>query len=154
MEVKINPVDSVSLWTAYSLQEAKIKSPGIYKANSYEYRTGNNIVNTPDYLFSAGLDYQITPALKSSLWTTGQGNFYVDQANSVGQFGEYSLLNLDLGYQVNKIVDVQFQAKNLTDTHREYVWYDETYGAGVRQPMFSPGDGIAFYGAINVKYNL
>ena len=159
VEIKVNPIDSVSLWSAYSLQEAKIKSAGNYVVDSYEYRVGNKIVNTPDYLFSAGLDYQITPALKSSLWTTGQGNFFVDQANAVGQFGEYSLLNLDLGYQVNKQVDLQFQAKNLANTHREYLWYDETYGRSVdgltiyRQPLFSPADGIAFYGAVNVRYD-
>ncbi len=153
VEVKVNPTDSVSVWSAYSLQEAKIKSAGKYAVNSYEYKVGNKIVNTPDYLFSAGIDYQITPALKSSLWTTGQGNFFVDQANSVGKFGEYSLLNLDLGYQVNKHVDLQFQAKNLANTHREYLWYDETYGTGLRQPLFSPGDGIAFYGAVNFRYD-
>ena len=64
-----------------------------------------------------------------------------------------SLLNLDLGYQVNKHVDLQFQAKNLANTHREYLWYDETYGTGLRQPLFSPGDGIAFYGAVNFRYD-
>ena len=154
VEVNVNPVDAVSVWAAYSLQEAKIKEAGVYAVNSYEYSVGNSIVNTPNYLFSAGIDYQITPALRSSLWTSGQGNFYVDQANAVEQYGEYALLNLDLGYQVNKQVEVQFQAKNLTDTHREYVWYDETYGTGNRQPLFSPGDGIAFYGAVNVRYDL
>lgn len=153
VEVKVNPTDKVGLWTAYSLQEAKIRKAGQYLTNSYEYKVGNWIVNTPDYLFSAGIDYQITPALKSSLWTSGQGNFFVDQANAAGKFGEYSLLNLDLGYQVNKHVDLQFQAKNLANTHRDYLWYDETYGTGYRQPLFSPADGIAFYGAVNVKYN-
>lgn len=153
VEVKVNPVDAVNVWAAYSLQEAKIRKAGVYAANSYEYRVGNTIVNTPDYLFSAGIDYQITPALKSSLWTSGQGNFFVDQANAIGKFGEYALLNLELGYQINKYVDLQFQAKNLTNTHREYVWYDETYGTGFRQPLFSPADGIAFYGAINARYD-
>lgn len=153
VEVKVNPVDAVGVWAAYSLQEAKIKEAGIFVQDKYEYKVGNSIVNTPNYLFSAGIDYQITPALKSSLWTSGQGNFFVDQANAVGKFGEYSLLNLDLGYQVHKNVDLQFQAKNLADTHRDYVWYDESYGTGYRQPLFSPADGIAFYGAVNVKYD-
>jgi iron complex outermembrane receptor protein len=152
IEVKINPTDKVSVWSAYSSQEAKLKSAGTFVQYAYEYKVGNQIVNTPDYLFSAGIDYQVTPALRSSLWTTGQGNFYVDQANSRGKFGEYALLNLDLGYQVNKQVDLQFQAKNLTNTQREYLWFDETYGAGA-QPLFSAGDGIAFYGAVNFRYD-
>jgi len=157
VEFKVNPTDKVSLWTTYSLQEAKIKTAGEYNddPNSnfyYTYRVGNQIVNTPDYLFSAGLDYQVTPALRSSLWTTGQGNYFVDQANQIGKYGDYALLNLDLGYQVNKQIDLQFQAKNLANTKREYVWYDGTFGA-VHTPMFSPADGIAFYGAVNLKYD-
>jgi iron complex outermembrane receptor protein len=58
-----------------------------------------------------------------------------------------------LGYQVNKHVEVQFQAKNLTNTQRDYVWYDETYVGANRQPLFSPADGIAFYGAVNMRYD-
>ncbi|PPD32950.1 MAG: TonB-dependent receptor [Methylomonas sp.] len=154
VEVKVNPVEAVSVWAAYSLQEAKIKEAGVFVVDNYEYRVGNSIVNTPNYLFSAGIDYQITPALKSSLWTSGQGNVFVDQANAAGEYGEYALLNLDLGYQVTKHVDVQFQAKNLTNTQRDYVWYDETYIGANRQPLFSPADGIAFYGAVNMRYDL
>jgi len=87
------------------------------------------------------------------LWTSGQGSYFVDQANALSKQGEYALLNLDLGYQVSKEVEVQFQAKNLADTHREYVWYDESYGKGA-MPLYSPGDGRAFYGAVSVKYDL
>lgn len=90
------------------------------------------------------------PKLKSSLWTTGQSSYYVDEANKKGKFGEYALLNLDIGYQVNKLVDLQFQVKNLTDTYWEYVWYNTT----ANQTAHAPGDGRAFYGAINVKYDL
>jgi iron complex outermembrane receptor protein len=46
------------------------------------------------------------------------------------------------------MVELQFQAKNLTDTYWEYVWDD---GA---QTLHSPGDGRAFYGAVSVKYDL
>jgi len=85
--------------------------------------------------------------LKSSLWTTGQGNYFPDEANKQAQFGEYALLNLDLSYKINKMVELQFQAKNLANTYWEYVWHD---GA---QTLHSPGDGLAFYGAVNVNYD-
>jgi iron complex outermembrane receptor protein len=157
IEVKVTPTDQLSIWSAYSLQEAKITTAGTYNANVnsaayYTYEVGNQVVNTPNYLFSAGIDYQITPALRSSLWTSGQGDYFVDQANALSKYGDYALLNLDLGYQVNKQVEVQFQAKNLTNTHREYVWYHATFGS-THTPLYSPGDGIAFYGAVNVKYD-
>lgn len=145
-QIKVSPIEPLSLWATYSLQEAIVKQPPSGNNNL----VGTQIFNTPDYLFSAGIDYQITPELKSSLWTTGQGDYYIDAANQRGQFGEYALLNLDLGYQVNKLVDLQFQVKNLTGTYWEYVWYNTT----TNQSMHSPGDGRAFYGAINVKYDL
>lgn len=145
VEVKVNPIDSVSVWTAYSLQEAIVKTA----PSNTQYTVGNQIINTPEHLFSAGIDYQITSALKSSLWTTGQSDYFVDQGNKLGKFGGYGLLNLDLGYQVTKQVDLQFQVKNLTDTNREYAWYD----AGFAEPLFSAGDGRAFYGAVNVKFD-
>ncbi|NOU20419.1 MAG: TonB-dependent receptor [Methyloglobulus sp.] len=143
-QVNIKPVDPVSVWATYSIQEAIVVQPEKGSAAS----VGNQIINTPDYVFSAGLDYQITPELKTSLWTTGQGDYHTDDANKLGQFGEYALLNLDIGYQVNKWVDLQFQAKNLTDTYWEYVWNN----GGTT--MHSPGDGRAFYGAININYDL
>jgi len=142
----------IGVWAAYSLQEAKVTNPPAVSAGTMEYVSGNQVVNTPNYLFSAGIDYQILPQLRSSLWTSGQGDYFVDQANQRGQYGEYALLNLDLGYQVTKEVELQFQAKNLTDVRREYVWYSESFGA-TAQPFFSPGDGVAFYGAVNVKFD-
>jgi iron complex outermembrane recepter protein len=146
VQIKVRPIEPVSVWAAYSIQEAIITSPpSTPGAASLQ---GKQIKNTPDYVFSGGIDCQITPELKTSLWTTGQGDYYPDNANTLGQYGEYALLNLDIGYQVNKYVDLQFQAKNLTDTYWEYVWDNGS------TTMHSPGDGRAFYGAINVKYDL
>lgn len=152
IEAKVYPSDQVGVWAAYSLQEAKATNPPGLTLGSMEYVAGNQVVNTPNYLFSAGIDYQITRQFRSSLWTSGQGNYFVDQSNSRGKFGEYAMLNLDLGYRVTKQVELQFQAKNLNNAQREYVWFDETFGA-TAQPLFSPGDGRAFYGAVNVKFD-
>ena len=144
VQVKINPIEQVSVWAAYSIQEAIITGA----PTASPQLQNKQIKNTPDYIFSGGIDYQITPQLKTSLWTTGQGDYFPDNANTFNQFGEYALLNLDIGYQVNKYVDLQFQAKNLTDTYWEYVWDNGDTS------MHSPGDGRAFYGAINIKYDL
>lgn len=144
IEVKVSPIDPLSVWTTFSLQEAIIKTPS---PTTPQFK-GNSIDHTPDYLFSAGIDYQFTPEFKSSLWTTGQGAYYPDEANKRNKVGEYALLNLDLSYKVNKMVELQFQAKNLTNTYWEYVWDDGT------QTLHSPGDGRAVYGAISVNYDL
>lgn len=144
VEFKISPINQVSLWSAISLQRAIITTP----APATPRFKGNEIDHTPDYVFSAGLDYQPIPEFKSSLWTTGQGAYYPDEANRRKQVGQYALLNLDLSYKVTKEIELQFQAKNLTNTYWEYVWDD---GA---QTLHSPGDGRAFYGAVNVNYDL
>ncbi|MEY4767613.1 MAG: hypothetical protein RL637_252 [Pseudomonadota bacterium] len=143
IQFKLNPFEKVSVWGTYSLQEAIIKTP----APATPQFAGHQVDHTPDYVFSAGLDYQPIPELKASLWTTGQGDYFLDSANATQQFGSYALLNLDLSYKVHKYVELQFQAKNLTDTHWEYVWSDGT------QSLHSAGDGIAFYGAVNVNYD-
>lgn len=152
VEIKISPVEPVSIWAAYSVQEAVVTEAKPFVAASNEYVEGNQIVNTPNHLFTAGIDYQVTQQLRSSLWTSGQSDFYADQANNRGKEGGYALLNLDLGYQVTKEVEVQFQAKNLTDEKRDYMWFDESYGA-VAEKQYSPADGIAFYGAISVDFD-
>jgi iron complex outermembrane receptor protein len=143
VEVRYTPNLPVEIWAAYSLQEAIIKTP-----DTTGVKIGNSVDHVPDYIFSGGIDYRVTPLFKASLWTTGQGNYYLDQANTQSGFGEYALLNLNLGYQATKQAEVQFQAKNLTDTYWEYAWYDGS------QTLHSPGDGIAFYGAVNVKFDL
>ena len=146
VQFKISPIKPVSVWGAFSLQEAIVVKPPSGNANL----VGTQIVNTPNYVFSGGIDYQVTPALKTSLWTSGQGDYFTDIPNKQGKFGEYALINLELGYQVNKMVDLQFQIKNLADTYWEYVWYNTT----VNQTAHSPGDGRAFYGSVNFKYGL
>lgn len=144
IQLKVTPVEPVSLWAALSLQEAIVKTP---PPLTPQYR-GNQIDHSPNYIFSGGIDYQITAQLKSSLWTTGQGDYYLDEANKQNKFGEYALLNLNLDYQINKLVGLQFQVKNLTDTYWEYAWYDGAI------TLHSPGDGRSFYGAVNVNYDL
>jgi iron complex outermembrane recepter protein len=136
----------VSMWGAISIQEAIIKTPD---PSTPQYQ-GNRIDHTPGFIFSGGIDYQILPQLKTSLWTNGQDAYYLDPSNSSGKFGDYALLNLNVDYQVNKLVGLQFQMKNITGTYWEYAWYD----APNKLTNHSPGDGRAFYGAININYDL
>lgn len=144
VQLKVSPIKSVSVWGAYSLQEAIVKTPPPLTPQL----AGNQIDHTPDYVFSGGIDYQVTPEFKTSLWATGQGDYYPDEANTGSQFGDYAQLNLDLAYQVNKLVELQFQMKNLTDTYWEYVWNDGS------QTLHSPGDGRAFYGSVALHYDI
>lgn len=143
IQFKVNPIEPVDLWGSFSLQEAIIKVPA-----TAGVRVGNEVDHVPNYIFSGGVDYRVTPKFKASLWTTGQGDYFLEQTNTTGRFGEAALLNLNLDYQVTKQINLQFQARNLTDSFYEYAWFDGT------QTLHSPGDGIAFYGAATIKFDL
>ncbi len=139
-QVNIRPIEQVYLWASFSLQEAIIKTSGANR--------GNKIDHTPTYLFSGGIDYQPIEQFTASLWTTGQGSYFVEQTNTLGEFGEYALLNLNLDYHILPEVALQFQVKNLTDTFWEYAWHDGT------QTLHSPGDGRSFFGAVQVNFDI
>ena len=142
-QLRATPIPTFSIWGAFSWQEGIITKPGADEAGN----TNNEIDHIPDYVVSGGFDYHITPQFRGSFAAYAQGDYFLDRANSTRQFGDYYLLNLGLFYQVNKYVGLDFQITNLTDTYNEYVW-----NAGNTQ--HSPGDGRAFYGAVNVEFDL
>jgi len=134
----------LSLWASYSWQEAIIVKPGAQDLNTQ----GKEIDHTPNFIFSAGADYQITPKLGSSLTAYAQGDYYVERTNELtGQFGDYYWLNLAFDYQISNKVSLDLQVKNLTDQDSEYVWH---WGGG--ETRHSPGDDRSVYGAINIDF--
>lgn len=140
-QISVRPTRALNLWGAYALQEAKI-----VKSNATA-TVGKTLDHIPDFLFSGGIDYDITEDLKASIWANVGGDYFLENANKTGKFGDFALLNLRLGYQIRKYANLEFQVKNLTDQYYEYAWYD---GA---QTLHSPGDGIAFYGAANLQFD-
>ena len=142
-QLRANPINPLSIWGAFSWQEGIITKPGPAEAGN----KNNEIDHIPDYVVSGGIDYDITPELRGSFSIFAQGDYFLDKANSTRQFGDYYLVNLGLFYQVNQYVGLDFQVTNLTDKYYEYVW-----NAG--NTLHSPADGRAFYGAINVEFDL
>ncbi len=142
-QLRASPINPLSIWAAFSWQEGIIKKPGPTESGN----KNNEIDHIPDYVISGGVDYQITPAVRGSFSIFAQGDYFLNRANDTRQFGDYYLVNLGLFYQVNKYVGLDFQVTNLTDKYYEYVW-----DAGTT--LHSPGDGRAFYGAVNVEFDL
>lgn len=140
-QVGVQPIDRLYVWGAYSLQEAKVT-----RSND-PTTVGKWIDHVPDFIFSGGVDYQFTPQIRGSFWANLQGDYYPDKANNRPKFGDYALLHLTLAYQVLDWVGFEFQVRNLTDQYYEYVWDDG------QQTLHSPGDGRAFYGVLNLKFN-
>ena len=132
------------MWASYSWQEAIIENPGQNDLNTL----GKELNHTPDFIFSAGANYQLTPKLSTSLTAYAQGDYYTEKTNSLtDQFGEYYWLNVAFDYQVTKAVSLDLQVKNITDQESEYVWHWS--GADTRH---SQGDGRTVYGAITYRY--
>jgi iron complex outermembrane recepter protein len=143
-QFNVIPLDQVNLWFAYSLQEAEVITPGATEPT----QLGKEIDHTPDFILSGGIDYRPIEKLRTSLWAYAQGDYYPERTNATAQFGDYFLINATIAYQLTKAVGLEFQARNLTDEYYEYVWHDGT------QTLHSPGDERAFYGTINVQFDL
>lgn len=99
---------------------------------------GNEVRGTPRVTYSAGASYQFTPEFSARLVVDGQGNYYINENNLGGKFGDYSLLSLGFDYELPK-GRLSLQVNNLLDREYEYV-YD--FSSDGTSSIHSPGDGI------------
>lgn len=123
-----------SAWISYSRQRSRIVRPDPAAPNTL----GKQIDHLPGHLFSAGYEIQVSPALKLSAWTNGQGDYYLTSANTGGKYGAYTLLNASASYRVSPRLTLELQLKNLANRYYEYVWIND-------QTRHAPGDGRAAY---------
>jgi iron complex outermembrane receptor protein len=144
VETTLRPTEKATLWLSYSYQDSEILQP----ESSALGNLGNEIDHIPHNIFAAGVDYQAMPALRLSAWANAQSDYYLERANTQGKFGDFCLFNASASYKASKDVALEFQVKNLTKQYYEYVWWDSDNA----QSLHSPGDGRAFYGAVNIKY--
>ena len=145
VDVQLNavPLEALNLWVAYSVQDAEVLRPG----PTEPAMVGKEIDHTPEFLLSAGADYQMTKAFRSSVWAYAQGDYFPDRSNVTSDFGDYFTVNLSLAYRFTQQLELEFQIRNLTDESYEYVWYD-----GV-QTLHSSGDARTFFGAVNFRFD-
>lgn len=143
-ETRLRPNDKATVWLSYSYQESKILKP----ESSAPQTLGNEIDHVPHHIFAGGIDYQWSPQLRLSAWANAQSDYYLERDNTRGKFGDFALLNLSATYRLNKTTSLEFQVRNLTDQHYEYVWWDSDNN----QSLHSPGDGRAFYGAVRLDF--
>jgi iron complex outermembrane receptor protein len=141
VQINMRPGQGAGIWLAYSRQRAKIVQPD----PSAPATIGKDIDHVPRHVYSAGADYQVTPALKLSAWGNGQGSYYLNSANTGGKFGGLVLLNASASYRLSPAVTLELQLKNLADRYYEYVWIND-------QTRHSAGDGRAAYVSANVQF--
>ena len=120
-------------WAGVARQEAVITRPD----SSSGAVAGNALDHVPDWLYSAGADWQAAASLQLSAWLQGQSAYPINRANTGGRFGGYTLLNLAARWQPAPGWTLAAELKNLTDARNEYVWWDGS------QSLHAPGPGRA-----------
>ncbi len=141
--------DSLKLWVSHSIQEAKIK--GGYSSGGTSL-AGKEVFSTPRHIANVGAEYRAAERVSFGLQGRAQGSYYIDDLNTQGKYGGYTLFDGSVRYDFSKSVSVDLQLKNIFDRKYEYVWYDNFFWpAGSYQPMYSPGPGRAVYVSVNLK---
>jgi len=142
LQVNLSPHESLDLWLAWAWQDSKILVPDPAAPASL----GREIDHVPHHVFSAGIEWQATEALRFSAGLNGQSDYWLERNNVTPKYGDSFNLQFGAAWRVNPQLEVEFQAKNVTDDYYEYAWWD-----GV-QSLHSPADGRAIYGAVKLTF--
>lgn len=132
-QLNLQPAEHWRAWLSYSRQKASIATPD----PSAPATRGREIENVPHWLATAGVEWQLTPAVQLSAWGNAQGDYYLERTNTLGRTGGYALLNLGARWAVDARNTVSLQLRNATDRSYVYAWYDSGSSG------YSPGDGRA-----------
>lgn len=136
-----------TVWASHAYQEAKIERDGRVGVESLE---GNEVAAVPRYISNIGVDFRATDALKIGVQGRAQGDYYLEERNVAGKYGNFALLDLSASYQIDPSWSVDLQLKNATARKYAYVWYDSFFQSQA-QPMFSPSAGRQLYIGLNMK---
>ena len=141
LQLNIHQGERHSAWLAYSRQRTRIVEPD----PTAPATQGKEIDHVPSHLYSAGYDFQLSPAVKLSAWANGQGDYFLTTANTGAKYGAYALLNLGLTYRVSQSLSLDLQLKNVADRYYEYVWINDV-------TRHAPGDGRALYMSASMRF--
>jgi iron complex outermembrane receptor protein len=132
------------LWGNYSIINSEIVKPSSAQAAT----VGNELRSIPEFVSSVGINYDFTPKLTARIHVDSQGNYYANEANVAGQFGDYTLVNANLDYQLSW-GNINLQVNNILDEFHEYVYDFNGDGTGL---IHSPGDGINASLSVGIEF--
>ncbi|MDX3772630.1 TonB-dependent receptor [Chromatiaceae bacterium AAb-1] len=142
LQLAWTPVEALALWGAIAWQQAVIDEPEPDKPEL----AGNDINHIPERLYSAGIDWDVTNALRLSGSLRAQSKYELTTANDRGRYGDFVLVNVEAHYELNNHIELSVHLKNLTDKYYEYVWWDGS------QTLHSPGEGRAVSASVHIRY--
>ena len=136
-----------TLWASHAYQEAKIERDGRPGAVSL---AGREVAAVPRYISNVGVDFQATPALQLGVQGRAQGDYYLEEQNVAGKFGNFAVLDLSARYELSPRWSMDLQVRNATGRDYAYAWYDSFFWDQA-QPMFSPAAGRTVHLGFNMK---
>lgn len=136
--------DDWSYWGSFTTIDSEIMKEDDANAGN----KGNELRSIPDHTASIGLNYQVTPQFITRIHLDAQGDYYVNEANEGGQYGDYAILNMSADYET-KWGKIKLQINNLTNEFYQYVFDFSDDGTAT---IHSPGDGIN--GSVSISWNL
>ncbi|WNH54240.1 TonB-dependent receptor [Stenotrophomonas oahuensis] len=134
-------------WASHAYQEAKIVRDDRAAGISLK---GNEVAAVPRHISNIGLDFQATEALQLGLQGRAQSDYYLEERNVAGKYGDFAVLDVSARYQFSPRWSVDLQVKNVTGREYVYAWYDSFFQTAA-QPMFSPSAGRTVYVGFNMK---
>jgi iron complex outermembrane receptor protein len=141
VQASTSPIDGLSLWGAIAWQRAEITRPD----PATPALAGKAIDHVPNWLYNAGIDYQVTPELTLSASARAQTSYELTTSNNRGRFGDFVLLNASASYALTPGAEAGLEIQNIGDEYYEYVWWD---GA---QTLHSPGEGRAVIASLRLR---
>ena len=127
------PLSNLYFWGNFSRTFTEITNPG----EDAQGTIGNRLRSVPDFTTSFGARYDMTSNIFARVHVDGQGNYYVNEQNFGGRFGEYILASADFGFQTDTD-RISIQVNNIFDQFFEYVF---DLGFDGTNTIHSPGAG-------------
>lgn len=140
-----SPTDMIEVWANYSSVDTEIVNPG----SGAEATIGNELRSIPEYTASIGFDAALNERATARVHLDAQGDYYVNEANLGGKFGDYSLVHASVDYEFNWGL-VSLNANNIFDEYYEYVF---DFSADGTATIHSPGDGRNYSVSVRVFLN-
>ncbi len=142
VQFSVAPMSALNVWAAIAWQQAQIETPD----PATPALAGNDIDHIPQWIHSAGVDYNVSNQWIVSASLRAQSSYELTTSNDHGRFGKYLLVDAQARYIINPQIEASLQLQNLTDDAYEYVWWDGS------QTLHSPGEGRSITAAIHVSY--
>jgi iron complex outermembrane recepter protein len=138
--LNLYPHSWISVWSSYSVIDAKYTQPGPGLTD----REGKKIENIPGWVAKLGIDFEHPTGFFTNCWLEAQADYYLDPQNEREKEGDYTLVNLTVGYTFPSLT-IGFDIKNVLDEkYNAFVW-NSTWG-------FNPGPERSYYAWVKLDF--